>query len=152
MKDPYLIKGKVCEIVDPGYIKDYQICVAYFHSYDNKKPRFVKHNAHLLEPDGLFIYAINYRPIGTEWDFSPLWAVCSTIDPDGGVGFWESEKVLPRIDQTYKGWTLRGGGNSMECGICPDKSRYQGDNGNAWKISLRMRPEWAKNGKGLING
>lgn len=84
-----------------------------------------------------------YRVLNTEWTFADECHVCSTVDQDGVVMLWTGPK-LPIVFKKSKCWVINGyrkGTKHIECGICPDKTRYEGD---AWKTSLRMRPDWAK--------
>lgn len=129
MKDPYLIPGQVCEVWDGPYKPD-----------NPQVERFFK-----ISGSGFFIGSMfgenncpweNYRPHGTEWDYAPDWAVCSTVDACGDLKFWED---TPKIRVCL--WEYGKATKKKDCGVCPDKTRYQGD---TWKTSLRMRPDWAK--------
>jgi len=139
MNDPYLIPGQVCEVLDNDNIKYYMDFRDYRIITGIKMPTFedIKYYNMILSTD-------RYRPIGTEWDFAPDWAVCSTIYKDGSVRLWGNEKHAEHFNKKDTRWL-----NShsqfcvCECGICPDPTRYQGD---AWLDSLRLRPEWAKGG------
>jgi len=129
--DKYLITGQVCEVWD----KIETIQSLYFINFDkDNKPVFGIHPTSTRT----LIQLANYRPIGTEWDFAPDWAVCSTVDKNGVVSFWSNTGVQSSCERWYS-WSEVS--DCYGCGICPDKSRYQGD---AWKTSLRMRPDWAK--------
>jgi len=130
-KDPYLIPGQICEVWD-NRIENIHV-VYFIKMHDNGFPLF----------SGYTRWE-NYHPKGTEWDFAPDWAVCSTVDKNGRILFWDTDNPstnpgasLGRDCWGYFGRHFR----VMECGICPDKSRYDGE---SWKTSMRMRPEWAK--------
>ena len=128
MNDPYLDKpGVACEVWNDKYIINGNIIKRFKHTVNNI-PFFTG-----------FTTWSHYRPINTEWDYAPDWAVCSTVDRNGEVTFWEEIPSRDAMDLCV--WLPGGDTKQMACGICPDKSRYQGD---AWKNSLRMRPEWAK--------
>lgn len=139
MKDPYLMKGMPCEVWDN---RDAYIELSYFYAYDNAGfPTFIEqYYKKMIDRTCPNIGYKYYRPIGTEWDFAPPWAVCSTIDQKGYFNFWRSEHVITNVWGTYESNFLVQN-RKISCGICPDKTRYEGD---AWKTSLRMRPEWAK--------
>jgi len=133
MNDPYLIPGQVCEVWgDINYdtaIKKLKYFVMYVEN--NAVFAYVSGGmCRLLEP------AINYRPIGTEWDSAPDWAVCCTVDKDGSLVFWEDTPFV----NIYEKYNQSPKVKRLYFGICPDPTRYQGD---AWLDSLRLRPEWA---------
>lgn len=147
MKDPYLIPGQICEVWNGKEKPDYP-CILRFNGYSRLGEL----------QDMPFSVWSNYRPIGTEWDFAPKWAldpenknVCSTVDSNGRIKLWNGKPkiTIPKqgknrlLDQGI--WAWRAGIKyKVDCGYCPDKSRYVGD---AWKEkSLRMRPEWVKLG------
>lgn len=125
MKDPYLIPGQPCECWDTYYRG--RPCYGEFKNFSGTG-RIVFRRVYA---DIIFDH---YRPIGTEWDFAPDWAICSTVDSDRVIHLW---KTIPK--PLNKFWDATG--EIMICGICPDLSRWQGD---AWKTSLRMRPAWAR--------
>lgn len=146
MKDPYLIPGAMCEVWNKSSMI---IIPMYFMGYKNNKAIFVHKKEIMLYKSGFKVkgcenYYDYYRVLNTEWTFAPNWAVCSTVDADGRITLWSI------VDVKYFFSEYTGGGywnntkvpfNTLHCGICPDKTRYEGD---AWKTSLRMRPDWAK--------
>lgn len=140
MKDPYLIPGAICEVWNKSSM---MIIPMYFMGYKNNKAIFVHKKEIMLYKSGFEVkgcenYYDYYRVLNTEWTFAPDWAVCSTVDKDGRITLWSLIKVVPV--SSY--WNNTDGPfDSIYCGKCPDKTRYEGD---AWKTSLRMRPEWAK--------
>lgn len=144
MKDPYLVKGQVCEIWNS---RDQYVDTAYFWKFCTKtgNPIFVEsYYRGSLDVNNIFQSYKYYRPIGTEWDFAPDWAVCSTVDKDGALTFWSSIHIgiVRTSELIYTGEWGSGTATYLNGGICPDKTRYQG---SAWKSkdSLRMRPAWA---------
>jgi len=134
MIDPYLTPDAPCWVWGDWEGED-QKEVWHFFGYKRGKPEFYQMQC------ATYFYFDHYYPVGTEWDFAPPDAVCSTVDADGGIRFWESDN----LDQVNDEWIDR------ECGyqgcqgpsdfICPDKSRFEG---KAWETSLRMRPTWAR--------
>jgi len=139
MNDPYLIPGQVCEVWDckekPNFIP-----VARFKMYGaDGRPRFRR-----TSPQTSYVWD-HYRPMGTEWDFAPDWAVCCTVYKDGSVRLWNNEKHAEHFNKKDTRWLISHSQFCVcECGICPDTTRYQGDN---WRDSLRLRPDWAKGKK-----
>jgi len=147
--DPYLIPGQVCEVWGFGSHTNSRI-LAYFETYKNKTFYFKNEN----DDESWPIKICNYRPIGTEWDFAPDWAldpknkdVCSMVDADGKLYLYSSTDGIEDRKYEFEGektgqWIITNSGKTIrvQCGICPDKTRYEGD---AWKTSLRMRPIWA---------
>lgn len=132
MKDPYLIPGQICEVWDGDYNNR---AVLYFYEMISDILYFTP--TKLLNRDVKDYYKISYkhyRPIGTEWDFNPPWAVCSTVCANGSMIFWKNIAQAKHMHCYYLP------NDDYDYFICPDKSRYEGD---AWKTSLRMRPEWA---------
>lgn len=144
--DPYLVPGVICEVWN---VREHYVDTGYFWKYDkNGFPIFVEsYYRGKLDVNNIFQSYQNYRPIGTEWDNAPKWAldpknqdVCSTVDDSGEVYIWKYSDVICKDDY----WTHEKYDEdiiSICCGICPDKTRYEGE---AWKTSLRMRPDWAK--------
>lgn len=146
MKDPYLVPGQLCEVWNDENYWSY-----YFYKYDEfERPCFSRFKI-VKEYEGLpGLYFDNYRPHGTEWDYLSKWNynpenknMCSTVDADGRLYIWGNCKEIERVNSIwwFKNRERPPVGNRIAIGICSDKSRYQGD---AWKTSLRMRPEWAK--------
>jgi len=139
-RDPYLTQGKICEVWNTDKNKRK---VMYFWGEHAGALYFCSQYSDLHVSDFQIRFK-NYRPTGTEWNFAPIkktygWdAVCSTVDICGELTFWNRYEIetchVSWYDIEYKA-------NFLNCGICPDKTRYEGD---AWKTSLRMRPEWAK--------
>ena len=134
--DPYLVPGAVCEVWDKHHFGERHIKKFYEYNF-NGQPTF----RNIGEAFGVTYF--NYRVLDTEWTHAPDWAVCSTVDYDGRIRFWNTKDI--RLTFFDDQWTTgdmytHAIDNSMVCGICPDKTRYQGE---AWKTSLRMRPEWA---------
>ena len=139
MKDPYLINGQICEV---WFYDGKNKTLRYFIDYDiDETPLFTNGSNNKRAYSS---YWPKYRPIGTEWDFAPNWVVCTTVDRNSLMYAWGTsdlkcdscswhQNIIDTIDLRV-----------MCLGVCPDKSRYQGD---AWKKSLRMRPKWVK-----ING
>ncbi len=132
MRDPYLIPGQICEMSDE---KD--SCVGYFYKYRTIIPSFKmlkKYKSELYDCE-------NYKPIGTEWDPGrfPEWAVCSTVDQDGEIKYW-AVKTFVTINTELGKHGSTSQTKYFSGGLCPDLSRWEGD---AWKTSLRMKPEWA---------
>lgn len=143
--DPYLVPGQICEV----WHIDYKFReIRYFSRHvivgDNTtRPVFVRdYNA--IGINAFESCYDHYRPIVTEWNFAPAWAVCSTVNHVGVVEFWSSNKIFP-VDNSGKVWfwDYAPTPQIMICGICPDKSRYEGD---AWKRSRIDRPKWAEVG------
>lgn len=135
--DPYLKPGTPCEVWDNNSSKK----LLYFSLYyTDGKPRFLISKINL--ENGVHRLYDNYRPLNTEWDYAPDWAVCSTVDEDGGIRFWAQDDDILQIENE---WIDQNYGHSeyqeQSEFICPDKSRYEGV---AWKTSLRMRPDWAQ--------
>lgn len=142
MKDPYLIPGQLCEVWNNENYWAY-----YFYKYDcSEREIFLKFKMQNYY-DGLpGLYFDNYRPIGTEWDFAPGWAICSTVDKNGTIVFWDTNELYPAETGGIfyiNSWHSPDDAVALKksCGICPDKSRYEG---KSWKTSLRMRPDWAE--------
>lgn len=150
MKDPYLIPGQICEVWNDS---NQYIDLGYFIKEEDGTFLFSS-NKHNGVPDisSSFLSSGYYKPIGTEWDYAPDWAVCSTVDSRGHLKFWNTKDIVPLTIKT-KGlypkeiWAATGNKHEnmyvkkISCGEYPDKTRYQGA---AWKGSLRMRPSWAK--------
>lgn len=138
IKDPYLIQGQACEVWDSPEYKE----LAYFDYHESGTNWFVDNVTKKMIKPFYSFSSKYYRPIGTEWDFAPDWAVCRTVDQSGQLNFWS--KKSPFAICTGEGlWDCFGSVTYLRCGICPDKTQYQDD---AWKTSLRMRPDWAKVG------
>ena len=160
MVDPYLMKGIPCYIW-PDRGKDGGIELLVFLDYwDNPGkgliPRFRR-----IDKDYMTVVSPVYQPIGTEWDFAPDWAICSTVEADGNIHFWnEIPEIWNRFQQAlsgvermsiqsvyfekdpYEGWRGSSGAEQPSTHFkCPERSRYEGE---AWRSSMRMRPEWAK--------
>jgi hypothetical protein len=140
VKDPYLIIGQPCEVWEGG--EEYRQ-LKYFIGMDREGlfPLFCDWKNH----DGEWVPMTDtrcYRPINTEWDLGcfPEWAVCSTVDENGIMTYWSTDNLY--YTKYGNEWNFNiCDGELMTCGLCPDLSRWQGD---AWKTSLRMKPEWAK--------
>lgn len=153
--DPYLVPGQICEV----WHIDYKFReIRYFSRHvivgDNTtRPVFVRdYNA--IGINAFESCFDHYRPIGTEWDFAPGWVNASLADSNGGIILTDKPEYFNFYEQFYirhTGFKLSMGGNWVSdrkceilyCGICPDKSRYEGE---AWKTSLIDRPEWAEVG------
>lgn len=159
MKDPYLIPGQPCEVTI-GYVGEEPYKqVWYFLDWwtgdgscewkGDAMPRFIQKQG---APPGRAKIDIfeKYCPIGTEWDFAQDWAVCSVVQENGMIVFFDTLNPEPITShcKTAGRWKPFSGIPydtgylylDMRCGICPDKTRYQGE---AWETSLRMRPDWA---------
>jgi len=128
MKDPYLIQGIACEIWD-GTEKPKYPPIARFEKISGSGFLI------FLNQNGDMCVTENYRPIGTEWDFFPKWVVCSTVTRTGHIIHWANHFQADHMHHCYLP------NDDYDVMICPDKSRYEGE---AWKNSLRMRPEWAR--------
>jgi len=128
--DPYLIPGQPCEVWDDANPNSKQLVYFAFYGPDNK-PRFTMFSNEIQRQVHWLRY--HYRPIGTEWDLAPDWAVCSTVDADGGLRFWKTIQLS--FYDFVKAWSY-----TQTILFCPDKSRYEGE---AWKKSKRKRPVWA---------
>lgn len=137
MRDPYLIPGQVCEVWQSIYNKGDLIKV-------KTSGFFVKYDGEPLFRIGIqqsLTCVYDYRPVGTEWDFAHDWAACSTVDANGIIHFWSTSQITPNgIFGVWEDLTSVYCTKGPSDFICPDKTRYQGD---AWKDSLRMRPDWA---------
>lgn len=130
MKDPYLIHRQVCKVWNNGKLL-MPVFYLEFIGFDNDTP---------LWKESCFTesYFENYYPIGTEWDFAPEWAICSTVDKDGRILFWSEVPCLWVKKNTWV--TDIEKCRIMEGGICPDFSRWKG---KAWESSIREKPVWA---------
>lgn len=135
--DPYLKPGVICEVWDDSTVeKPANPIIARFvkvssGGFNCFKMQIVKN---------LTVWD-NYRVLETEWKFAPPDAVYSTVNKNGIIQLWSAPMSF-HICNTANG--VHGNTSRMKyimCGICPDKSRYEGE---AWKTSLRMRPKWAK--------
>ena len=130
MRDPYLEEGQVCWVWDDD-LKFKQLGIFIKISGTGHKIFCIPGYIGVVQFD-------NYWPVGTEWDFAPDLAVCSTVDSDGKIYYWDGTPIV--TNQMGKEiWFFGDAGNCMSGGICPDKERVRN-----WKKSLRMRPEWAK--------
>lgn len=138
IKDPYLVPGVVCEVWDKGLFK-YRRPV-YFLKYDDTgtkiEPLFSDERPEVYCKDGF--KANNYWVLNTEWTFSPDWAVCIAIEATGKIRYFSE---IPYTYESCNYWIPNNESKVSVCGICPDKTRYQGE---AWKDSLRSRPVWAE--------
>ena len=131
MKDPYLIPSQICEVWNGDAIIPVKE-LYYFSGYGiQDELLFGKEKNRIAQHLKVFEH---YRPIGTEWDFDPPWAVCSTVCANGSMIFWKNIAQAKHMHCYYLP------NDNYDYFVCPDKSRYEGD---AWKTSLRMRPEWA---------
>ena len=149
-KDPYLVQGVPCWVWDNWH--DEEIVRCFWDWWEQKErqdgtgPMIPRFSELKNMPIGLNVYD-NYYPIGTEWDFAPNWAVCSTVDSNGMIRFW-NELAAENLVCTILGKWIRTNLNILDDNksyfLCPDKSRYEGD---AWRASLRWRPKWAKGGR-----
>lgn len=145
-RDPYLVPGQVCEVWDN---KEAYIELHYFYKYDSAGfPIFLEQFYRgKLDVNALHMKSRFYKPIGTEWNFIKNHPkqekfVCSTVDKSGKMQLWTYSDLKYGTGFWYHG-RFDEELISIDCGICPDKTRYEG---NAWKTSLRMRPDWAKVG------
>jgi len=140
MNDLYLKPGAPCEVWDDS--REAFALLLYFNYEESGNLRFVNIPNKVGKPGGYIFH--NYRPIGTEWGYAPKWAGYSTVDADGSIIFWDFADIIKPINGSWS-WDqedFKGQIPRWDCGgICPDKSRYEGEN---WKDSLRMRPEWAR--------
>lgn len=142
--DPYLIPNCPCYVWDG----DAMIPVKelwFFVGYGLRNEPLFKRQLNVSA--ALLVSFDHYRPIGTEWDFAPDWAVCSTVDSDGMIEFWDQTSMewflTADDDEKHKsgGWYdpyLNGGDSTMKC---PDESRYID---GAWETSLRKKRPWAE--------
>lgn len=144
MRDPYLIPGQPCEVLNK---ESMCLTTMYFKEVDSRgynvfyKTKLISLNSNIPDVVGAHNFYDFYHPIGTEWDYAPAWVVCSTVDQDGVIRFWGTMDLT--TDHHIGEWIEYSPDcdNEIQHFICPDKTRYEGD---AWKTSLRMRPDWAK--------
>lgn len=127
MKDPYLIPGQVCKVWD----NEKQKKLATFYQTSN--------TINYFECNNEIIDFAFYRPIGTEWDFAPDWAVCSVIFGGGQIYFSNTVEIkytdiftwIFKRESKYK--------RMVSCGWTKDKNRRENS-----PNSLCMRPAWAE--------
>jgi len=148
-KDPYLVPGAICEVWWDEAPKEKKLMYFVGNNFDTWRSRGVKNDSlHICL--GFSVYKIpdkydidyydkvNYRVIGTPWDYAPDWAEWIAYDSDG-INYFYSNKPKK---QTVS-WTNIGNNNLYQEIMAAPGGIKENPSDADWETSLRKRPEWA---------